>query len=155
MACDLKTPEEAMELIENMAASDQAILRDRTYIPIKRSLLELSTQDTTLAQNKLLTRQIEALIETLSKLPQQLQVVSSSYSSVLQVEGCPTCGGTHQSGQCVSQQDSSRGVNYMGIPNPHGFQGYNQGNSSGFHQGARDSIMGHRDSIKEETSCKA
>jgi len=47
----LKTPEEAMELIENMAASDQAILHDRTYVPTKRSLLELSTQDTTLAQN--------------------------------------------------------------------------------------------------------
>ena len=28
----LKTPEEAMELIENMAASDIAILRDRVYI---------------------------------------------------------------------------------------------------------------------------
>ncbi|KAL5147477.1 hypothetical protein HKD37_06G017159 [Glycine soja] len=78
----------------------------------------------TLAQNKLLTRQIEALTETLSKLPQQLQAV----------EGCPTCGGTHEPGQCVSQQDTSREVNYMGIPNRE-FQGYNQGNSSGFHQG--------------------
>ena len=131
----LKTPEEAMELIENMAASDQAILRDRTYVPTKRSLLELSTQDATLAQKRLLTRQIEALTKTLSKLPQQLQAVSSSHSSVLQVEGCPTCRGTHEPGQCVSQQDTSREVNYMGIPN-HGFQGYNQGNSSGFHQGA-------------------
>ena len=132
----LKTPEEAMELIENMAASDQAILHDRTYVPTKRSLLELSTQDATLAQKKLLTRQIEALTETLSKLPQQLQAVSSSHSSVLQVEECPTCGGTHEPGQCVSQQDSSREVNYMGIPNRHGFQGYNQGNPSGFNQGA-------------------
>ena len=33
---------------------------------------ELITQDATLAQNKLLSRQIEALNETLSKLPQQL-----------------------------------------------------------------------------------
>ncbi|KAH1221061.1 hypothetical protein GmHk_12G034563 [Glycine max] len=78
----------------------------------------------TLAQNKLLTRQIEALTETLNKLPQQLQAV----------EGCPTCGGTHEPGQCVSQQDTSREVNYMGVPNC-GYQGYNQGNSSGFHQG--------------------
>ncbi|KAL5170343.1 hypothetical protein HKD37_11G032062 [Glycine soja] len=51
----LKTPEEAMELIENMAASDHAILPDRTYAPTKRSLLELTTQDATLAQNKLLS----------------------------------------------------------------------------------------------------
>ena len=52
----LKTPEEAMELIENIAASDHAILRDRTHIPTKRSLLELSSQDALLAQNKLLAK---------------------------------------------------------------------------------------------------
>jgi len=39
----LKNPEEAMELIENMAASDHAILRDRTHYPTKKSLLELSS----------------------------------------------------------------------------------------------------------------
>ena len=57
----LKTSEEAMELIENMAASDHAILRDRTYAPTKRSLLELTTQDAILAQKKLLSQQLEAL----------------------------------------------------------------------------------------------
>ena len=35
----LKTPKEAMELIENLAASDHAILHDRAHIPTKRSLL--------------------------------------------------------------------------------------------------------------------
>ncbi|KAH1214250.1 hypothetical protein GmHk_14G042021 [Glycine max] len=73
----LKTPKEAMELIQNMAASDHVILRDRTYVPTKRSLLELTTQDATLAQNKLLSQQIEALTETLNKLPQQLQAGQS------------------------------------------------------------------------------
>jgi len=52
----LKTPEEAMELIKNMAASDHSILRDRTHVPIKRRLLELSSQDALLAQNKLLAK---------------------------------------------------------------------------------------------------
>jgi len=41
----MKTPEEAMELIENMAASDHAILHDRAYTPTKMSLLELTAQD--------------------------------------------------------------------------------------------------------------
>ena len=45
----LKTPEEAMELIENMAACDHAILHDRAYIPTKRSLLELISKDALLA----------------------------------------------------------------------------------------------------------
>ena len=65
----LKTHEEAMELIENMAASDRAILRDRSHVPTKKSLLELSTQDATLAQHKLISRQLEAITETLNKLP--------------------------------------------------------------------------------------
>ena len=52
----MKTPEEAMELIENMAANDHVVLRDRTHIPNKRSLLELSSQDALLAQNKLLAK---------------------------------------------------------------------------------------------------
>jgi len=58
-----------MELIENMAANDHAILRDRAHIPTKRSLLKLSSQDALLAQNKLLSKQLEALTVTLSKFP--------------------------------------------------------------------------------------
>lgn len=39
----LKTPKEAMELIDNMIVSDHAILCDRAYIPTKKSLLELTS----------------------------------------------------------------------------------------------------------------
>ena len=124
-----------MELIKNMAASNHAILCDRTHVPTKKSLLELTTQDATLAQNKLLSRQIEALIETLSKLPQQLQAVSLAHSSVMQVGGCHVCGGMHEPGQCIAPDDLSREVNYMGIQNRHGFQGYNQGGPTGYNQG--------------------
>ena len=79
----MKTPEEAMELIENMVASDHTILRDRTHIATKRILLELSSQDALLAQNKLLSKQLEALTETLSKLPTQLSASQPSHSSIL------------------------------------------------------------------------
>ncbi|KAH1249040.1 hypothetical protein GmHk_05G012496 [Glycine max] len=68
----LKTPEEAMELIENMAANDHAILHDRTHISTKRSLLKLFSQDALLAHNKLLAKQLESLTETRIKLPTQL-----------------------------------------------------------------------------------
>jgi len=93
----LETPEEAMELIENMAASDHAILHDRTHIPTKRSLLELSSQDALLAQNKLLSKQLETLTKTLSKLPNQLQVNQPSHLAILQVGGCNICEGAHGS----------------------------------------------------------
>jgi len=68
----LKTLDEAMELIENMAASDHVIFHDQAYTPTKKSLLKLTSQDVLLAQNKLLAKQLKALTETLSKLPQQL-----------------------------------------------------------------------------------
>ena len=58
-----------MELIENMATSDHAILRDRVHVPTKKSLLELSSQDALLEQNKFLSKQLEVLTETLSKFP--------------------------------------------------------------------------------------
>jgi len=51
----MKTPGEAIDLIESMDASDIAILRDWAHIPTKKSLLELTSQDTLLAQNKLLS----------------------------------------------------------------------------------------------------
>ena len=57
----MKIPEEAIDLIENMAASDDAILHDRVHILTKKSLLELSSQDALLVQNKLLSKQLKAL----------------------------------------------------------------------------------------------
>jgi len=57
----MKTLEEAMDLIESMAASDIAIMREWAHIPTKKSLLELTSQDALLAQNKLLSKQLEAL----------------------------------------------------------------------------------------------
>jgi len=128
----LKTPEEAMELIENMTASDHAILRDRAHIPTKRSLLELSSQDALLVQNKLLSKQLEALTETLSKLPTQLHARQPSPSSVLQVAGCVICGGAHDSGCCIPREDTAHEVNYMGNqPRPN----FNAGGYSGFQHG--------------------
>ena len=70
----LKTPKEATELIENMSASDHIILRDRVHQPTKKSLLELSSHDTLLAKNKLLSKQLEILTETLGKLPTKLSM---------------------------------------------------------------------------------
>ena len=123
-----------MELIENMVASDHAILRDRTHFPTKRSLLELSSQDSLLAQNKLLSKQLNTLTETLSKLPNQFNVNQPSHSAVLQVGGCNICGGTHESGCCIPIDDSSQEVNYMGGNQPR--QGYNAGEYSGFQHGS-------------------
>jgi len=110
----LKTPEEATELIENMSSSDHTILRDRVHQPTKKSLLELSSQDAVLAQNKLLSRQLEILTETLSKLPTNLSDGQPLQPSVLQVTSCTICGGTLESGLCIPFEEQTQEVSYMG-----------------------------------------
>jgi len=135
----LKTPEEAMELIENMAARYHTILHDRVHVPTKKSLLELSSQDVLLAQNKLISKQLEVLTETLGKLPTQLSTSQPSSSSVLQVAGCVICGGAHESGRCISTEEHNHEVNYMGNQQR---QGYNQGGYLGFQHGSNYNHQG-------------
>ncbi|KAL5187590.1 hypothetical protein HKD37_05G013240 [Glycine soja] len=122
-----------MELIENMTASDHAILRDRTHVPTKRSLLELSSQDALLAHNKLLAKQLESLTKTLSKLPTQLRATQPSHLVVLQVRGCSIYGEAHDSGCCIPLDDTAKEVNYIG--NQHRPR-FNTGGFSCYHQGA-------------------
>ncbi|KAH1188955.1 hypothetical protein GmHk_20G056830 [Glycine max] len=64
--------------------------------------------------NKLISKQLETLIETLSKLPNQLQVTQPSHSAFLQVGGCSICGGAHESGCCIPLEEAAQEVNYMG-----------------------------------------
>jgi len=135
----LKTPEAATELIENMLASDHAILHDRVHQPTKKSLLELSSHDTLLAQNKLLSRQLEILTETLGKLPTKLSISQPTHSTVLQVTGCTICDVAHETGQCIPIEENTQEVHYMGNQQR---QGYTQGGFSGFLQGPYN----HKDS---------
>ena len=76
--------------------------------------MELTSQDALLAQNKLLSKQLEALTETLSKLPTQIHSAQSLPSTILQVAGCAICGGAHNSGCCIPNEELTHEVNYMG-----------------------------------------
>jgi len=118
-----------MELIENMAANDHVFLCDQVYMPTKKYLLELTSQDAMLAQNKLLTKTLETLTATLSNLPQQLHAVQPPLA--MHIGRCNICGGTHESGSCMVQDDTSNEVNYMGNQN---HQGFHQGGPPGFSQ---------------------
>jgi len=110
----LKILEEAIELIENMSASDHAILRGRTHQPTKKSLIELSSHDALLAQSKLLSKKLEILTETLSKLPTKLSMGQPTHSSILQVTDCTICGEAHETGQCISTEENTQEFHYMG-----------------------------------------
>ena len=109
-----------------MAASDHAILRDQAYRPTNKILLELTSQDAMLAQNKLLAKTLETLTTTLSNLSQQLHAMQHSSSLVMQIVRCNICGGTHECGSCMVQDNIT---NYMGSQN---HQGFHQGGPPGF-----------------------
>ena len=84
-------------------------------------------------QNKLLSKQLETLTETLSKLPNQFHVNQPSHSTVLQVGGCNIYGGAHESGCYITIDDTPQEVNYMGNqPKPN----FNAGGYSGFQHGS-------------------
>lgn len=50
----LKTPNEAMKLIENTTVNDHVIFHDRVYMHTNKSFIELTSQDALLTQSKLL-----------------------------------------------------------------------------------------------------
>ena len=52
-------------------------------------------------------------------------------SSVMHIRGCNICGGAHESGSCMVQDDEVKKFNYMSSQNYHGFH---QEGSLGFHQ---------------------
>ncbi|XP_027927803.1 uncharacterized protein LOC114184687 [Vigna unguiculata] len=117
-----KTPEEAYELIENMAANDNEAYTERTHSQ-KKGILELQSQDALLAQNKIMTQQLETLMKKLSQLPQELQ--NASVAQLQQVQSCELCGGNHTNGQCAMSSTSQEEVSYMG--NQGRLGNYNQG----------------------------
>jgi len=110
----LKTLEEETELIENISASDHAILRDKTHRPTKKSLLELTSHDALLAQNKLQSKHLEILTEPLGKLPTKLSIGQPTHSSVLQVTGCTMSGKAHETSQCIPTEENTQEIHFMG-----------------------------------------
>ncbi|XP_052729898.1 uncharacterized protein LOC108327226 [Vigna angularis] len=112
-----KTPEEAHELIENMATNDSEMQNERAQ---QKGVFQLQSQDALLAQNKIMTQQLEALMNKLYQLPKELQNVSQA-----QHQGCELCGGEHANGHCAMQVNTQEDVNYMGNQNRQNH--YNQG----------------------------
>ena len=119
-------------IMDSEETSDHDILRDRTHQPTKKSLLELTSHDALLAQNKLLSKQLEILTETLGKLPIKLSIGQLTHSSILQVTGCTICGEAHETSQCIFTKENTQEIHFMGNKQR---QGYTQGGFSGFQQG--------------------
>ena len=86
----------------------------------KKGVFELNTIDAILAQNKIMTQQMEAWTQQMEKLPQQLQVVQAAHNVNYQTPPlcCDFCGGNHTNGNCSQQTTKgatrAEEVQYMG-----------------------------------------
>ena len=133
-----KTAEEATVIIDRMALNDHQGSHNRGPSQKTPGVLELGTNDAILAQNKLLSQQVELLTKQMSKLPQQFKEMHDSSSKNVQVLVCELCRGDHLTGHCPPDVEE---VNYTGNqgyqprpPYQQGNQGYQQRGNQGYQQ---------------------
>ena len=79
----------------------------------------MNTNDAILAQNKIMTQQMESLTQQMAKLPQQLQAIQASQAVNYQAPLLRSdfCGGNHANGNCSQQTavgTTTEEVQYMG-----------------------------------------
>ena len=86
-----------LTIITSMASYDRAGQQGRSQTNKKRGVVELSSTDVILAQNKLITQQIELLNKNFAPLmpqaqppPQQVQAMAHTPPMI-----CELCGGNH------------------------------------------------------------
>ncbi|XP_058733282.1 uncharacterized protein LOC131604883 [Vicia villosa] len=110
-----KSVEEAITIIDRMALNDRQSQHDRSPSQRKPGVLELNTNDAIVAQNKLLSHQVELLTQQITKLPQQMKEIQGSQTRH-NVAACELCNGDHLTG-------------YQRQPPPHNnpYQRNNQG----------------------------
>jgi hypothetical protein len=68
----LKTPAEAVKIINQMALNSSKSSHNRNPSQRKAGILELDSSDAVLAQNKILTQQMEAMQKEMRAMPKQI-----------------------------------------------------------------------------------
>ena len=97
---------QATRIIDALVRTDYQAQHDKQGNQM-RGLLELNTADAFLAQNKILTQQIEKLTAQMAKLHQQLYAVHSPQSQSIAIR-CDFYGGDHPNGHCSYQHNSPK-----------------------------------------------
>jgi len=108
----LKTPFEAVKIIDQMALTDLKTSHNRSPSQRKVGILELESSDALLAQNKLLTQQIEALQKGMKDMPKQILEQFQKEGGFSQVNVCELCFDDHPTGCCPPPCEEE--VNFVG-----------------------------------------
>jgi len=95
-----------------MALNDRQINHSRNSPQKKSGLLELGSNDALLAENKILTQQLEEVKKEVKDLPQQIREQIQKERRHQQVNFCELCSGNHPRGYCPPPFEEE--VNYVG-----------------------------------------
>jgi len=131
----LRTPFDVVKIIDQMALTDRKSSHNRNLSERKADILELESSDALLAQNKLLTQQIEALQKGMKDMPKKILEQFHKDGGTSQVNACELCFGDHPTGCCPPPCEEE--VNFLrNQQRPNQQQGYQAGSSSqGQHPG--------------------
>ena len=122
------SPKDAVDIINKMALNDRASKHNRNSAHRKSGVLELGSSDANLAQNKILTQQLEEMKNQMKEISKLIKEQLQREQRHQQVHFCEMCSGEHPTGYCTPQQEE---VNYVGNQQrPRQFQGQYSGNSN-------------------------
>jgi len=108
----LKTPFEGVKIIDQMTLTDRKTSHNQSLLQRKAGILELESSNALLAQNKLLTQQIEALQKGMKDMPKQILEQFQKEGGFSQVNACELCFGDHPTGFCPPPCEEE--VNFVG-----------------------------------------
>jgi hypothetical protein len=129
----LKNPADAVKIINQMALNTRKSSHNRNPQQRKAGILELEANDAVLAQNKLLTQQIEAMQKEMRAMPKQILESLKQEGGTHQVNTCELCTGDHPTDFCPTPGSyGEEEVNYVGNQQqrPNQPQGQQAGNSN-------------------------
>lgn len=110
----LKSPADAVKIINQMALNTRKSSHNRNPNQRKSGILELEANNAVLAQNKLLTQQIEAMQKEMRAMPKQILKSLKQEGGTSQVNACELCTGDHPTGFCPTPGSFEEEVNYVG-----------------------------------------
>jgi hypothetical protein len=103
---------ETVDIINKMALNDRANNHNRSSAQRKSRILELGSTNANLAQNKIMTQQLEEMKTQMNDMPKLIKEQLQREQWHQQVKFCEMCSGYHPTGYCPPPLEE--GVNFMG-----------------------------------------
>lgn len=107
-----KSAAEEVEIINKMALNDRQANHNRSNPQKTTGIIELGSNDAILAQNKILTQQLEEMKNQMKEMPKQIKEQLQKDQRHQQVNFCELCSNDHPTGYCPPPLEEE--VNFVG-----------------------------------------